>query len=170
MISFRAMQQSDISTVLHWLQQHHVSEYWFSVRNSTDDEIRKKYEKRLKEGIIELYIMMVNNQDIGLIQTYFLETGNPFRVNVPAKGIDLFIGEKEFLNKGFGSRLIELFLEEHVFDDPKVSFACIDPEVANERAIRVYEKCGFVPIHAGYCPHSKLLTCYMTLQRQKEKA
>lgn len=168
MISFRQMQESDISLVLNWLKQPHVSEFWFSVRNSSDEELHEKYHKRLKEGVIELYIMTVNNHDIGLIQTYFLEHDNPFHVNGPAKGIDLFIGDKDYLNRGFGSQLIELFMTQHVFNDSEVSYACIDPEVANERAIHVYEKCGFVPVHAGYCPHSKLLTCYMIRQKNKK--
>jgi RimJ/RimL family protein N-acetyltransferase len=57
--------------------------------------------------------------------------------------LDLLIGEEEFLGRGLGVKLIKEFLSQEF---PRISRVLIDPEVANTKAIHVYEKAGFKKI------------------------
>lgn len=56
--------------------------------------------------------------------------------------IDQFIGYPELFNKGVGTIMIKLFIED-IARDKEVNRIILDPAVANLRAIRAYEKCRF---------------------------
>ena len=57
-------------------------------------------------------------------------------------GVELYIGETDFINKGLGTKLIHQFFSK-LFENPNVIAIIIDPEPKNSRAIRAYEKVGF---------------------------
>lgn len=57
-------------------------------------------------------------------------------------GIDQFLGEVSFWNRGFGTRSISLLLR-YLFQIRRAYKVVLDPHVTNHRAIRCYEKCGF---------------------------
>ena len=55
------------------------------------------------------------------------------------RGIDQFIGEPDMIGRGHGSAFIRAFI-----DDPcGMARAVTDPDPANARAVRAYEKAGF---------------------------
>ena len=57
------------------------------------------------------------------------------------RGIDLFIGEPDMIERGHGSALIRAFADERLRQGaPRM---VTDPDPANLRAIRAYEKAGF---------------------------
>jgi aminoglycoside 6'-N-acetyltransferase len=57
------------------------------------------------------------------------------------RGLDQFIGEADMLGCGHGSAFIRAFADNLLRSGtPRV---VIDPDPANERAIRAYEKAGF---------------------------
>jgi aminoglycoside 6'-N-acetyltransferase len=58
------------------------------------------------------------------------------------RGLDQFIGEADMLGRGHGSAFIRAFTEQLLAKGtPRV---VIDPDPSNARAIRAYEKAGFV--------------------------
>ncbi|MFS0690693.1 GNAT family N-acetyltransferase [Sporosarcina sp. 179-K 8C2 HS] len=57
-------------------------------------------------------------------------------------GMDQFIGEPKYWNKGIGTQLIEM-LVAHLLTEKDADRIVMDPQTWNERAIRCYEKCGF---------------------------
>ncbi len=128
--------------------------------------IRDKYSKRLYKGDIDMFTFQKNNQDIGYLQTYIVDDLEPYKVEGLSKGIDLFIGDANFLGKGIGPKVINKFINEYIFNDEKILNVCIDPEVRNTRAINAYKKVGFRHSNTAYCNTSNLLTYYMVLKRQ----
>ena len=57
------------------------------------------------------------------------------------RGLDQFIGEQDMLNRGHGSAFLRDFADRLLADGtPRV---VTDPDPANARAIRAYEKAGF---------------------------
>jgi aminoglycoside 6'-N-acetyltransferase len=58
-------------------------------------------------------------------------------------GIDLCIGEENFLHKGLGSIIIRQFLKEIMFSSKHVAACIADPQVENTIAIKCYQKAGF---------------------------
>jgi aminoglycoside 6'-N-acetyltransferase len=59
------------------------------------------------------------------------------------RAIDIWIGEADFLGKGYGTHLMQWAIER-CFSDPTVHTILIDPLTSNTRAIRFYERLGFV--------------------------
>lgn len=57
--------------------------------------------------------------------------------------VDLFIGDIDFMGKGFGSLMLSEFIKSVIFADPSVTTCVIGPEPSNKRAIRAYGKVGF---------------------------
>lgn len=60
-------------------------------------------------------------------------------------GMDQFIGEPSFWNKGIGTQLVETMMD-YLLNVKCVDRIVMDPQAWNERAIRCYEKCGFTKI------------------------
>jgi aminoglycoside 6'-N-acetyltransferase len=56
--------------------------------------------------------------------------------------IDIMIGEPEALGRGVGPRALGLLLDRFRAD-PRVEWAGLGTSLANERAIRAFEKAGF---------------------------
>jgi aminoglycoside 6'-N-acetyltransferase len=57
-------------------------------------------------------------------------------------GIDLFIGEPDYWNRGIGTRIVA-GAAAHLFATRGVEIVTVDPRADNLRAIRCYEKAGF---------------------------
>ena len=59
-----------------------------------------------------------------------------------ATGVDIFIGESGDRDRGLGTEAARTMLR-FLFEELRCHRVTIDPEVANARAIRCYEKAGF---------------------------
>lgn len=165
MISFRNVVEADFITLYKWLKIHHVKEFWYQEESFTLNEITKKYSKRLDEGKIELYIIQFNGLDIGFLQSYLLDDSDVFKVNDKIKGIDLYIGDINYLHKGYGKDIIGVFVKDYIFNDKSVRYTGIDPEVNNKIAIKAYSKAGFLHVNTEYSKYNKKMTYYMVLDR-----
>lgn len=138
MISFRPLEESDYQFLLTWLQRPHVKKWW----DDGDDTLTKvsRHYSSDPDTTFRYIFESDGHRPIGYIQ-YYLE---PERV----VGIDLFIGEPAFLNQGIGTAVVTAFVEMVCARcDPKK--IVIDPEPMNTRAIRCYEKVGFVFAEIG---------------------
>ena len=138
---FRPVVAADLPMIGRWLERPHVAAWW-------DDEDDKLAEIRaaMAEPSTQPFVVELDGRPIGYLQSYdpHREEDHPYR-DQPAGtlGIDQFIGEPELVGVGHGSRLIAAFVEglfRH--GAPRV---VIDPDPANARAIRAYEKAGFRP-------------------------
>lgn len=58
------------------------------------------------------------------------------------RAIDIWIGEPEARNRGYGTRIMEQAIER-CFEDPAVHTILLDPLESNDRANRFYERLGF---------------------------
>jgi aminoglycoside 6'-N-acetyltransferase len=60
-------------------------------------------------------------------------------------GIDIFIGEPDYWSQGIGTKILSSAVD-YIFAHLSALSIAIDPDVKNLRAIRCYEKCGFVKV------------------------
>jgi len=58
------------------------------------------------------------------------------------RAIDIWIGEPDARNRGYGAQMMELAVER-CFADPAVHTILLDPMESNTRAHRFYERMGF---------------------------
>lgn len=147
-ISFKKLTQQDLSLFFEWAQKPHVKDTWFI---NGYEAINKYSEKIAGNGYDYPFIIYVNDKPIGYIQcsdlyAYKTICPNPkgFFINEEPGTfcLDLFIGEEEYLNKGYGTEIIKLFVDK-LFAEFKAKKILIDPACSNKRAIRCYEKAGF---------------------------
>lgn len=150
MISLKKMTVKDIDMVYNWLKKPHVQEVWTNTPSLYDD-IYKKYSERISGNKIFTYIMIVNGKEIGLIQTYITEDLKPYLINDKSMGIDLFIGEENYLGKGYGPLFIRKLVEDVCFINEDVMYINIDPDENNGRAIKAYKKVGFKHVNTALC-------------------
>lgn len=65
------------------------------------------------------------------------------------RAIDIWIGEADCLGQGHGTAMMQAVVKR-CFDDPSVHSIVIDPLATNARAIRFYERLGFVRIERRF--------------------
>ena len=145
-ISFRRLRTPDLVLMHRWLNAPHVVRWWHSEGTSyraVEEEYLPYIEGREPVGP---YLILHGDRPIGYVQAYLVSHDEEYArlVDVVSSaGVDLFIGEEEFLHRGLGSHLLRRFLAQKVFSDPGVEVCVIGPEPKNAAAIRAYEKAGF---------------------------
>ncbi len=132
------MIDSDLSLIRAWLERPHVAEWW----GDADEELELIKNDRTNPAM-EHFLIVVDGSPGGFIQCYDTSTWD-FPLGVPegSRGIDLFIGEPDLLGQGIGTKVLSAFVTK-LFESG-VPEVVIDPDPANLRAIRAYEKAGFV--------------------------
>ena len=153
-LSFEPLSDSDFSHLLTWLQAPHVKKWWDPAFNYTLELVEKKYSTYVdgykqvgdESNPIHAFIIHSDERPIGYIQYYnaydFPSDGYQLN-NLPRSlaAIDMFIGDENYLGKGVGQRVMELFLDNHVFT--KFDYAFVDPDSSNVAAIKTYGKMRF---------------------------
>jgi RimJ/RimL family protein N-acetyltransferase len=154
-ITFTQLTESHFSLLLKWLEAPHVKAWWAQDIQWTPDLIQEKYTdyvkgSKLENGVakaISAHIIYVDNTPIGYIQIYnaydFARTKPLTELPSSLAAFDIFIGEKNYLKHGIGSKAIVQFLTEHC---DSYTHIFVDPESTNLAAIRAYEKAGFKKI------------------------
>ena len=156
-ISFRRLRASDLVLMHRWLNAPHVARWWYD-EGASDREVKENSLPRIEgRETVEPFVILHGEKPIGYIQSYPISDGDDEEyarlVDVEkSAGVDLFIGEAEYLYRGFGQRVLRRFLAEHVFSDPGISVCVIGPEPKNVAAIRAYEKAGFRPFKTIQVP------------------
>jgi RimJ/RimL family protein N-acetyltransferase len=147
-ISFRRLRASDLELMHRWLNAPHVRRWWYAEGNAYA-EIEEHYLPAIegREGT-KPFLILHRDEPIGYVQPYRIsaEDDETYASLVDVEGsagVDLFIGEPQYLYQGLGSRVIRRFLSEHVFSEPGITVCVIGPEPKNVAAIRAYEKVGF---------------------------
>lgn len=138
-ISFRLATIKDLALVQYWDTQQHV------IDADPDDDWNWEYElKRFPEWREQL-IAELNGRPIGFVQIIDPnEEESHYWGTVPKnlRAIDIWIGEKDDLGKGYGTIMMNLAIER-CFRNNDVTAILIDPLESNINAIRFYEKLGF---------------------------
>ena len=136
MLSFRSLRVSDFPLLLTWLSNGHVKQWW----NDGDDTLEKvAMHYGAEEPDVARFILIESTESGESLLGYF----QYYIVSKEVIGIDQFIGEADRINKGIGTAAINLFLEI-IVTRHKPQQIIIDPHPENKRAIRCYEKVGFV--------------------------
>ncbi|MFD2443747.1 GNAT family N-acetyltransferase [Bacillus sp. CGMCC 1.16607] len=91
-------------------------------------------------------IIEYENTAIGYIQYYPIHSDEKRKYQLPISetiyGMDQFIGEIEYWNKGIGTLLVKSMVA-YLKKDKNADRIIMDPQVQNKRAVACYEKCGF---------------------------
>ncbi|MER9949140.1 GNAT family N-acetyltransferase [Mesorhizobium sp. M0047] len=137
---FRPVTEKDLPMIACWLAEPHVAEWW----DDPETEIAE-IRDHIDSISVEPLIVELHGKPIAYLQSYdpHLEDDHPY-ADQPygTLGIDLSIGRPELVGLGHGSAIVRQFVEQLL--EEGVPRVIIDPGPANGRAIRAYEKAGFV--------------------------
>ena len=135
---FRPMTSGDLPLVRRWLALPHVREWW-----GQPEEQYSLVSGDLDEPAMDQYIFSTAGSPFAYLQCYDLTAWNSGFGPHPAGtlGIDLLIGEPGMIERGHGSALVRCFVDDRLQKGaPRI---VTDPDPANGRAVRAYEKAGF---------------------------
>ncbi|TYO61944.1 acetyltransferase [Bradyrhizobium hipponense] len=137
--TFRPMTTADLPLVRRWLGEAHVREWW-----GDPDEQFALVSGDLDEPAMDQFIVLAGMRPFGYLQCYHLTAWNTGFGPQPegTRGIDQFIGESDMIARGHGSAFIRQFADAQLQQGlPRI---VTDPDALNLRAVRAYEKAGFV--------------------------
>jgi aminoglycoside 6'-N-acetyltransferase len=137
--TFRPMVAADLPLIRRWLGELHVREWW-----GDPDEQFALVRGDLDEPAMDQFIVLAGDRPFGYLQCYRLTAWNTGLGPQPedARGIDQFIGEGDMIACGHGSAFIRAFVDAQFRDG--LPLMVTDPDPLNLRAVRAYEKAGFV--------------------------
>lgn len=152
LISFAPAVAEDHPLIVGWLQQPHVRQWLHGtgLQNTLDslDEFL--------EGAAEFDHWLASDQGtpFAYLLTSTVDQTEAAVAAIPFAGgqaitLDVFIGEPDYLDRGWGTALIKQFIDRQF---PAVTDVLIDPEATNTRAIHVYQKLGFRVVETFIAP------------------
>ena len=132
---FRPMTTADLPRIKRWLALPLVREWW-----GDPAEQYALVSGDLEEPAVDQFIVAAEGNDFGYLQCYDLTAWNSGFGKQPdgTRGIDLFIGEPDMMAGGHGSALIRAFVDDRLAQG--ASRIVTDPDPANARAVRAYER------------------------------
>ena len=136
--AFRSLSASDLPTIKRWLEAPHVSEWWHDPAEQFE-----LVSGDLDHPGMAQFMVSAGGHEFAYLQCYKLSDWNTGFGPQPegTRGLDQFIGCPDMLDCGHGSAFVRAFAERLLADGtPRV---VTDPDPANIRAIRAYEKAGF---------------------------
>jgi aminoglycoside 6'-N-acetyltransferase len=135
---FRPVVAADLPLLAAWRTRPHVLQWW-SVPESGEAE------ESLTDPLIAMWIVEHRGRPFAYAQDYAPAgwDDHPFAYLPPGtRGIDQYIGEADMVDRGHGSA----FVRQHcarLFAEGAPAIGT-DPHPDNARAIRAYQKAGFV--------------------------
>lgn len=148
-VNLRLMTERDLPMLHDWLNRPHIVEWWGGEEKRPSLEaVLEHYLPRVRaQESVTPYIAMLREEPMGYAQSYVaLGSGDGWwedETDPGVRGIDPFLANPKQLNRGVGTELVRA-LVKRLFSDPAVTKIQTDPAPNNHRAIRCYEKAGFV--------------------------
>ena len=168
-VTLRLMSEQDLPMLHDWLNRPHIVEWWGGEeeRPTLNDVLEHYLPRVLAKESVTPYIAMLGEEPIGYAQSYVaLGSGDGWweeETDPGVRGIDQSLANPTQLNKGLGTKLVRA-LVDRLFSDPSVTKIQTDPAPSNLRAVRCYEKAGFVQEKVITTPDG--LAVYMVQSRQ----
>ncbi|MCC2605554.1 GNAT family N-acetyltransferase [Planctobacterium marinum] len=130
---------ADLEVLQWWHQQAHVVDAGSDAHYNWQKELQRKPQWR------EQLMAEEDGQPIGFLQIYDPYDDEAQRwgnVSRRLRAIDIWIGEAENLNKGYGTQMMQLAMAL-CFANPDVHALLVDPIANNIKAQRFYARLGF---------------------------
>jgi len=140
LFQFRPVERKDEALLADWLRRPHVAE-WFP---GTETQLASII-KHLNDDWIRVSIVSLGGRDVGYLQCYEADrepSGSWQDQPAGTRGTDQFLAEADMLGRGIGTAMLRQVVDE-LFGEPETTRIITDPDTANGRAIRCYEKAGF---------------------------
>ena len=155
-IQFEKANKKHIDTILSWLAEPHIQQFWDNSEEHKDDILNFIHGKPQNyfSGTTKYWIGSIIDEPYAFIlsdtinkhQKNFLS--DIHRKNISNTGntlsLDFGIGNKKYLGKGLGAPTLLAFMNFYKNEiDTQTDTFFISPDTNNPKAIHVYSKAGF---------------------------
>ena len=136
LVCLRALERSDLPAVVRWMNDPEVTKYLLSAPLYGPEEMEQWHEQR--RGTDDRVLAMMDDRDelIGYCGISRLEWEER-RCNMW-----LIIGERDAWGRGYGTDTMRTMLR-YLFDEVNLNRVYLTVDEENDRAVRLYERCGF---------------------------
>lgn len=146
-IQFRPLDRSDFQMLAVWLGEPHVRSF-YQKKPITFDEVVSEYEQLLHpEEPTIAHIALNNGTPFAYLQSYRNADYPEWEEVMGLKGgisVDLFIGDKNFLGRGYGHAALSAYIHTIAFPNyPAEKVAYISHESTNTAALKCSHAAGF---------------------------
>lgn len=143
---FRSLEDRDVPLLAQWLSDPTVLKY-YEGRDNPFNEVKVRSTFFTKEDNVQMCIIEYKQNKIGYIQFYELDNDTKTKYGYDNHseiiyGMDQFIGEVKYWNRGIGSLLVSS-MANYLINILSADKIVMDPQTWNHRALTCYEKCGF---------------------------
>lgn len=143
MFEFKWVQPEEVEFVQRSLLRPHLAKW---IHGEGLENTRNGLSRFvLGQGEGQYWICRRSGLPFAFLITSAVPVSDPVAKDLPLEGdricaLDVFLLSENSMGRGLGPRMIRAFVEQHL---AAYSDVVIDPENANVRAIRAYEKVGF---------------------------
>ena len=151
-ISFRPLTRPDLPWLRLWMERPHWQEWW----GDPDEELGHVRAMIDGDDSTQPFFICLDGTPVGYIQVWVIAdnriepwlTEAPWLMDLPdtAVGVDLSLADPGLLSRGIGSAALAAFVARLRAMGHRDIY--IDPDPANLRAVRAYEKAGFRVVEA----------------------
>ncbi|SEQ13159.1 GNAT family N-acetyltransferase [Piscibacillus halophilus] len=143
-LTVRELEEKDQPFLVKWLSDPEVLQFYEGRDQPFDLEKVKQEFYEIDDGVTKC-IVEYKGERIGYIQFYKVEAYYREKFGYKSErtfGLDQFIGEVDYWNKGIGTTLVKN-MARYLLNRENADHVVMDPQTQNHRALRCYEKSGF---------------------------
>ncbi|PWV94531.1 aminoglycoside 6'-N-acetyltransferase [Paenibacillus cellulosilyticus] len=146
-LTVRRLELDDAQLLVRWLSDPVVLEFYEGRDRPHDHALVMEHFYRGDDDEEVRCIVEFEEEAIGYIQFYPLDDEDREEYGYQdvvgdIYGMDQFIGEPRFWNRGVGTKLVQATVQ-YLFREKEAAKVIMDPQTWNTRALRVYDKCRF---------------------------
>lgn len=145
-ISLRNSKTSDLKYFLRWWKDKELIALTSGYQEKSDAKLKSYFDAMMASSRDHHYMIVVNSRTVGHIALTHRDADS-FEIHI-------VIGNKRYWGKGLGTRAIKKALSI-AFGKFKYHQAYLEVRPDNLRAIKAYEKCGFVRGRLKQYPNNK---------------
>ncbi|GAB3667200.1 GNAT family N-acetyltransferase [Halopiger thermotolerans] len=141
----QATVERDLGRLHAWLGSDHVKPYW--ELDLPLPAFRDRLAEKLADDHLTPYVGCLDHVPMSYWECYWAaedDVANHYDADPADQGVHLLIGPEEYLGNGYALPLMRAVVAMQ-FRHPETERVIAEPDVRNERVIRVFERCGFEP-------------------------
>ncbi len=142
----RALEKEDLPKVWKWMNDEEVMWFWGYPGNTQSLAEIEQWFARLQE-VSQPEVLEYRSKQFIIEAVEGIPIGRIFYGRLTPKHknteIGIVIGEKEYWGKGYGTDAMITFLG-HLFNELGLHRVYLRLQIYNTRALKCYEKCGFI--------------------------
>jgi aminoglycoside 6'-N-acetyltransferase len=146
-IAFRPLTMAELPLVGAWLEREHVRRWWPPPPEGLAEHYGPALDGREPT---DLYLILCDERPVGMIETYLVVDHPDYdalvQVGPGVAGVDILIGDPEFVGRGIGPQVLRAFTRDVVFAGAAVAACVAGVEIENRRSLRAFAKAGFTAV------------------------